>query len=75
VEYLVPITIAVVEIIKRTGYAKDNWIPIISVLVGAVLGYYAGFTGLDLLIVGLAGSGLYDLGKPGVTRVVERIKS
>lgn len=72
-EYLIPITIAIVEIIKRTEWIGDKLMPLVSVVVGFVLGYFYGLEILSSLVVGLAASGLYDLGKPAVNEIKKRI--
>ncbi len=69
IEYsaIVGATIAVVEIIKRSFNGRINrFCPLLSVLVGATLGISLGMDWFASLTIGLAGSGLYDLGKSAI---------
>jgi len=67
---LAPIILAVVELFKRTFVVKNNFIPLMALVVGLVIGLAAApFTDLDIVLrlwagglAGLAGTGLYELG-------------
>lgn len=69
---LLPIVTAAVELIKISFPIRKNLIPLISVIVGLIIGVIAfPFTDLDLVmrlwaggLTGLAGTGLFELIKP-----------
>ena len=73
VQYLVAITLGLVEVVKKTGRVSDNWLPAISLAVGLVLGYFNGLDWVTSLLVGLTASGSYDLLKNPVQRVKDAI--
>lgn len=66
---IAPIAAAVMELVKRTVKLPNNLIPLITVVVGLVVGVvFEPFTELDLVLrlwagglAGLAGTGLYEL--------------
>ena len=68
---IAPITLAVVEMLKKTINIKVNLLPFISLIVGLVIGFAAEpFTDLDLVLrlwagafAGLSGTGLYEVFK------------
>lgn len=73
---LMPMVLAITEVIKSSVVMKKNLIPLISVVVGLVLGvlsYYVtdlrleGYTMVDHIFVGFASgvlaTGTYELGK------------
>lgn len=68
----VSMTIGLVQMFKQFPIPK-NYLPILSLLIGAVIGYFAGVRGLDLLVVGLTASGAYDAGKATITEVRDRL--
>lgn len=74
IEYLVPVTIALVEVVKRLNLLPANLMPVVSLLIGGILGYFAGLEPLQLLLVGLGASGLYDLGKEPVRAAVAKVR-
>ena len=73
---LVPILIGVLEVIKRTELFNKKFIPVVSLILGVILGIV--FTGFNLkdgiiagLFIGLSAVGLYS----GTTNVIEGIKN
>lgn len=66
---LAPIVLAMVELIKRTGNVKKNYIPLIAFAVGIFIGFAATpFTDLDMVLrlwagglAGLSATGLFEL--------------
>lgn len=67
---LAPIILALVELVKRTLVVPVNFIPVIALVIGLVVGALAStFTDLDLTmrlwsgaLSGLAATGLFELG-------------
>ena len=63
------IVLALTELLKKTINIKVNFIPLISLVIGVVIGFAAeSFTDLDLVLrlwagafAGLGGTGLYEL--------------
>lgn len=72
--YLIPLTTAIVQLIKGLELIPSKYMTLVSVFVGAGLGYAMGSRGLDLLIVGLSASGLYEAGKVTATEVKSIMK-
>lgn len=75
---VVPIIIAAVQAIKLTGYVKDHFAPLLSILVGIIIGFLANHNSADLTAVllngavyGLMASGLYS----GVTTTMKATKA
>jgi len=77
---LLPIVTAVVELVKKTVNLPKNYLPLISVIVGLIVGAIAyPFTDFELVLrlwagglAGLAGTGLFELVKKrdGMTKDV-----
>lgn len=72
---LVPILIGVLEVIKRTDLFSSEFIPVVSLVLGVVLGIiFSGFNIKDGIIaglfIGLSAVGLYS----GTNSVVKGIK-
>lgn len=75
-----PITLAVVELIKRTFKFPANYVPAVAVLIGLVVGFasYPTFTDLPLdvrlwagALGALAATGVFELAfvnRPGTTK-------
>lgn len=69
---LVPIVLALVEVVKRTVSVEARYVTLISLVVGILVGVVsAQFTTLDIsariwagAFAGLSSSGLYDVIKP-----------
>lgn len=65
-----PITLALVELIKRSSTVKNNLIPFVALVIGLLIGLAATpFTDLDVVyrlwaggLSGLAAVGLFELG-------------
>lgn len=73
---LVPILIGILEVIKKAELFNSKFIPIVSLILGVILGII--FTGFNLkdgiiagLFIGLSSVGLYS----GTTNVIEGIKN
>ncbi|MFP7252939.1 holin [Virgibacillus sp. 7505] len=70
-----PIVIALVQLIKKTITVNNRYLPLISLLIGILVGFLAWpFTDLDVVLrlwsggfAGLAASGLYSLGKKTIS--------
>ena len=67
--FLVALVIALVEVLKRVGVCS-RWLPLIALALGIAINVAVKFVGVetwDLILkgaaVGLAGCGLFDLGK------------
>ena len=73
-EYLVPITTALLEVVKQAYPVPSRYLPLLSVIVGSSLGVYFGFDVLQSILIGLAASGLYKLGKAPVTTTVTTLR-
>lgn len=58
-------TIIIVEVIKRTQFVKNpnRWLPLLSFVIGGILGYSYGFDLLSIIMIGGSASGVYDLVK------------
>lgn len=77
---LLPIVTALVELVKRTVNIPKNYLPLISLIVGLLVGAIAyPFTDFELILrlwaggfAGLAGTGLFELVKKrdGMTKDV-----
>jgi hypothetical protein len=75
---VVPIIIAIVQAIKLTGFVKDHFAPIVSILVGIIIGFLAHHNSADLTatllsgaVYGLMASGLYS----GITTTMSATKA
>lgn len=70
-----PIVIALVQLIKKTITVNKRYLPLISLLIGILVGFLAWpFTDMDVVLrlwsggfAGLAASGLYSLGKKTIS--------
>lgn len=75
---ILPIVLAVVELVKRTANIPKNLLPLIALVVGLLIGAASSpFTELDIILrlwaggfAGLAATGLFELGnsRPGTTK-------
>ena len=73
---LSPIILALVELVKKTVRVPKNLIPLVSLLIGFLIGAAANpFTELDLVLrlwagglAGLTATGLFEIGKNRDTR-------
>ncbi|MFA9457443.1 holin [Halalkalibacter sp. AB-rgal2] len=67
---LSPIVLALIELVKRTINVRKNFVPLMSLFVGLVVGAISyPFTDLDLVLrlwaggfAGLAATGLFEIG-------------
>ena len=64
---IVPIVIAITQAIKLTGFVKDHFAPLVSIVVGILIGWIGHYENPDLstillggTIYGLIASGLYS---------------
>lgn len=72
---IVPVVMALVEVVKRTVNMDNKYATLVSLIVGLLVGLAGSiFTDLDLVsrlwagaLAGLSSSGLYDLIKPKKT--------
>lgn len=69
IELIVPLVIGLVEVAKRTGLVKNEYLPLSGVVLGVLLSVLSGGVNAESLIVGitagLVSSGSYDLLKSG----------
>jgi len=66
---IAPVTTALVEAVKKTGYIRDNFLPLTALVIGVLLGLAASFLPVDVPIAylvwaggisGLAATGLFE---------------
>ncbi|MGG1595550.1 holin [Terribacillus saccharophilus] len=77
---LSPIVLALVQLVKKTTPVNNRYLPLISLLVGMVVGFISEpFTPLDTVLrlwaggfAGLAGAGLFSLGKKTIAKKDEK---
>lgn len=74
----VPIIIAIVQAIKMTGFVKPQFAPLLSIVIGIIIGFLTNHDQVDLgtmllggAVYGLMASGLYS----GVKTTVEATKN
>lgn len=71
----VALTTALVQMIKTTVSLDTRYVPVVSFLVGSLLGYFLGMEDLAMVLsVGLAASGFYDMAKEPTRSVMNRLK-
>ena len=70
--FLVALVIGLTEVAKRFGL-QNRWLPVLAVLLGVGFNLVFRFLGVEWyelltsgIVIGLAGSGLWDLGKLSV---------
>lgn len=73
IAYLIPVISGVIEVVKRV--LPDRFVPLASVVLGGVAGYFflEGELAEQILtgiVLGLSASGLYDVVKNPITRVL-----
>lgn len=69
----IAITTALVQVGK--SYVPSKYTPLLSLLIGAGIGYVSGVTDvLALITIGLASSGLYDVVKEPTKTVISKMK-
>lgn len=57
------LTTALVELLKSLDVMPNRWLPVMSLIIGGVFGYLAGFDLVTMLTVGLSASGFYSAQK------------
>jgi len=75
--FIIPITLIIVEILKRAELVNAKYLPIVAVLFGALAGLAFGINyQVDLfehifmgIVFGASASGIYDTGKTVVKEV------
>ena len=75
--FIIPITLIVVELIKRAELVNTKYLPILAVCFGAIAGASFGlYYQVDLfehifmgIVFGASASGVYDTGKTAVKEV------
>lgn len=75
-ELLIPFITIVVQGIKKTGKVGNEWLPLLAVAIGAIVGYAAerGIEGpIRGAIAGGAAVGLYEVVKGGSVTVKKMI--
>lgn len=72
--YLVPLTTALVQMVKNLDAIPSKFMAVIALIIGAVLGFATGERNvISLIMIGLSASGLYETGKMTVTEVKSQI--
>ena len=73
--YLVPLTTALVQMVKNLGYIPSKFMAFIALIIGALLGFATGERNIiALIMIGLSASGLYETGKMTVTEVKSKLE-
>ena len=71
--FIIPVTIIIVELLKRAEFLDKNYLPFVAVGIGLCMGLlYGVYYGQDLfvhafygVVYGASASGIYDAGKSG----------
>lgn len=72
--YLVPLTTALVQMVKNLDAVPSKFMAIIALIIGAFLGFLTGERNIiSLIMIGLSASGLYETGKMTVTEVKSKL--
>ena len=72
--YLVPLTTALVQMVKNLEVIPSKFMAVIALIVGAILGFLTGERNIiSLIMIGLSASGLYETGKMTVTEVKSKL--
>lgn len=73
--YLVPLTTALVQVVKNFDAVPSKFMAVIALVIGALLGFATGERDIiALIMIGLSASGLYETGKMTATEVKKQIK-
>lgn len=67
------IVAAVVEVLKRTGVVPSNFVPLLSVAIGAIISYFVFGDVISGGVAGLTASGLYGVIAKSGGEVVKRV--
>lgn len=69
-----PLTTALVQMVKNLGMIPSKFMAVIALIIGAVLGFATGERNvIPLIMIGLSASGLYETGKMTVTEVKNKL--
>lgn len=72
--YLVPLTTALVQMVKNLEVIPSKFMAVIALIIGAILGFSTGERNIiSLIMIGLSASGLYETGKMTVTEVKSKL--
>lgn len=72
--YLVPLTTALVQMVKNLEMIPSKFMAIIALLIGALLGFATGERNIiSLIMIGLSSSGLYESGKLTVNEIKSKM--
>ena len=72
--YLVPLTTALVQMVKNLEMIPSKFMAVIALIAGALLGLASGERDvIALIMIGLSASGLYETGKMTVTEVKSKL--
>ena len=72
--YLVPLTTALVQMVKNLEMIPSKFMAVIALIAGALLGFASGERDvIALIMIGLSASGLYETGKMTVTEVKNKL--
>lgn len=72
--YLVPLTTALVQMVKNFDAVPSKFMAVIALIIGAFLGFATGERNIiSLIMIGLSASGLYETGKMTVTEVKSKL--
>ena len=69
ISFLIALTIALTAVVRITKLIPTRFLPVVSLVIGIVVGQSAGFSVDSLLTgatIGLASSGLFDVAKLSV---------
>jgi uncharacterized membrane protein YfbV (UPF0208 family) len=73
--YLVPLTTALVQMVKNLELMPSKFMAVVALVIGALIGFSTGERNIiSLIMIGLSASGLYETGKMTVTEVKKQIK-
>lgn len=75
--FIIPITLIIVELLKRAEVIDNRYLPLVAVIFGALAGLaFGAYYQVDLfqhvfmgIVFGASASGIYDTGKTAVKEV------
>lgn len=67
------IVTGLVEVIKRTGFLENKWMPLIAIIIGIAGAWYLELGVLTGIILGLTSVGLFEVADKTVTEVKAKI--
>lgn len=59
----IALTTAIVEMIKQIDFLPSRFLPVLSLVIGGLFGYFAGLDFVTTLTIGLSASGFYSAQK------------